>query len=335
MGLVLQLPFLNKKNMKPIDYVVPMVFTDDKQWQEAWSKFSGEPASSIRVFPRWRSWGTEELLVKCITAFMPWVRYIHILLFDDSQVQPWMEDNPKVKVVFHRDFIPEEYRPCFVSRTIEMFIKDIPNLSEQFIYGNDDMYPIAPLKPTDFFRKGKPCQHMDESVYIRSPYVVNIFMEACVKGLNMVARDFGKEFDETYLYEGHSINAILKSTCKTIWSNHEEEILGSIYPERTKDGLNQYIYPYYQHLSGNYVDYTPHREIVSLSNTPDEVRDAFKSAQVVCVNDNDDWVCKWWECAAVVREELTNKLTEEEYERRRTETGTAKRRGSTVVSVVD
>jgi hypothetical protein len=33
-----------------------------------------------------------------------------------------------------------------------MFLHRIPGLSERFIYGNDDMFPLSQLEPEDFFR---------------------------------------------------------------------------------------------------------------------------------------------------------------------------------------
>lgn len=300
--------------MKPIDYVVPMVFPDDAEWQEQWVQATGDVISSISLSPRWRSWETEELLIRCVLRFMPWVRYIHIILSGESQVQPWMKElDQRIQIVYHKDFIPEEYLPCFSSNTIEMFLKDIPKLSEQFIYGNDDIYPISPLSQSDFFRKGLPCQHHEEKPYIKNPYIRNTFLERCSKGLNMVASDFGKHFDGSYLFGGHSLSPILKSVCAKVWSKHKEEILQSIQTLRAGDTLNQYIYSYYQHLSGRYVDHTPTRNYVSLSNKIEDICIALSetSTQVICVNDNDDWVSNWKECREVVRKALESKLKEE------------------------
>ena len=36
-----------------------------------------------------------------------------------------------------------------------MFLWNIPNLSEYFIYANDDMLPTKGMKPSDFFENGK------------------------------------------------------------------------------------------------------------------------------------------------------------------------------------
>ena len=45
--------------------------------------------------------------------------------------------------------MPQQCLPTFNSTTIEMFLPKIPDLAEHFIYGNDDMYPMAPSQPSD------------------------------------------------------------------------------------------------------------------------------------------------------------------------------------------
>ena len=50
------------------------------------------------------------------------------------------------KVIF-RDFT--EFLPTFNSTTIETMPHYIPNLSEHFIYFNDDMFLIKPTKISD------------------------------------------------------------------------------------------------------------------------------------------------------------------------------------------
>ena len=57
------------------------------------------------------------------------------------------------KVIF-RDFT--EFLPTFNSTTIETMLHYIPNLSEHFIYFNDDMFLIKPTKISDWFKEGRP-----------------------------------------------------------------------------------------------------------------------------------------------------------------------------------
>lgn len=302
-----------------------MVFSSDQQWREECSRTLGHPIDTLDDSPRWRSWGTEELLVRGILINMPWIRKIHIILAGKSQIQPWMTElSDKIHIVLHEEFIPKQFLPCFVSRTIEMFLGDIPGLAERFIYGNDDMYPVGTLRPEDFFVGNKPCQHHDELYYEDVRYINDVFKRSCFNELNVVATDFGKEFTTTYLRGGHSLSPILRKTCKAVWEAHEQEIKDNISAVRTDNSMNQYIYPFYQHLSGKYVDHVPSCKYVSMWDGIKVILDtiADRKVQVVCVNDDEVANTVWQTCAMKVRNALEQRLTieQEENERRGTET---------------
>lgn len=293
-----------------IDYVVPMVFPEDSRWQRDLDRRRMYHESGT-LSERYRSWGTEELLVDCIRRNMPWVRNIIILLARDSQRQEWMNDyetltdQPKLRVVYHREFIPSELLPTFNSATIEMFLHRIPKLSECFLYGNDDMFPLGALQETDFFRDGLPCQHHEVQDY---PKEVNMFHMSCMAGLNFVGEEFGVQYSTTWLRGGHSIAPIMKSTCEHLWKRGAKRIMLSCTPTRRAFNFYQYIYSYWQHLSGQYVDHVPERAYVSTKNTTVEVRDVIRTCNgILCVNDN--------ECvedidayATVVKEEIRKRL---------------------------
>lgn len=275
-----------------IDYVVPMVFHDDVVWRENFRKVgSVYDESNLMNFVRYRSWGTERLLIQLVKKNMPWLRNIIILLAQESQKQEWM-DEEGVRVVYHREFIPEKYLPTFNSRGMEMFLKDIPGISDCFLYGNDDMFPLKPLEPTDFFRPAEkggallPCIHMTEKPFPSSP---NNFQMACREGLNFVAKEFGKRYRVTWLKNGHSIAPILKSTCEHLWERGRQEIEASITAFRLPQNFNQYIYSWWQYFAGEYVDSVPTRKYVNVRKSVEEVVAALydDEMKIVCVNDHE------------------------------------------------
>ena len=314
---------------RTIDLVVPMVFPQDPEWQRDYERYHGSGQTMNNV--RFRSWGTEELLVRCCMKYMPWIRQIHILLARESQVQPWMkdiqsllkssldgkgEDGMKIRIVFHRDFIPAEHLPCFASPCIEMFLHRIPGLSDCFIYANDDMFPLSPLEPSDFFRPEGPggtplpCQIIKDRTYPTSP---NTFQKKCMWQKNMIGKPFGKHFTKTYPDTGHIFSAILKSSCEEVWRRHGEEISRYLSPlGRTDHSANNWIYLLYQQFAGLYVAYRPTRHYTD-QNTPTAnlgaiIRDP--QAGIVCLNDNEH-IGDWQQRAAIVKREIENKLNKE------------------------
>ena len=276
---------------------------------------------------RYRSWGTEELLVKCCMKYLPWLRRIHILLAQESQKQDWMERyndtseyrnniGPTLHVIFHRDFIPKEYLPCFASPCMEMFLHKIPELSEYFIYANDDMFPLSPLEPEDFFRpmqndgqstKLLPCQHITHRVYPSKP---GVFQRKCMWQQNMIGAPFGLHFTDTYPDTGHIFSAILKSSCEEVWKRHGDEITAHLSPlTRTDRSANNWIYQLYQQYSGTYIDHCPPRHYTDQDTPTSKIASIIRDPQagIVCINDNEH-IGDWRERASIVRREIANKL---------------------------
>ena len=314
-----------------IDLVIPMVFPQDPVWQAEYQKYRGGKDAAQHV--RFRSWGTEELLVRCCMKYMPWLRCIHILLAGESQVQGWMKEmkneelrmkddldkprgaRPALRLVYHRELIPHEYLPCFSSPCFEMFLHRIPGLSECFIYGNDDMFPLSPLEPEDFFRAGEltgtvtpyPCVRFSEKAYPNNP---NVFRQKCMAQLNMIGKPFGKHYESTYLKPSHSLAPIMKSVCQEVWRRHGDEITMHLSPlTRTDHSYNHYIYMLQAYFDGRTVEHTPRERYVGPKTPTAQIAQiiADPNAGIVCLNDNDK-IKDWEKRAAVVREAIRQKL---------------------------
>ena len=302
--------------MNEIDLVIPMVFPDDKEWQRAYARYYGGNATRN---VRFRSWGTEELMVRCCLKNMPWVRRIYLLLASESQVREWMvamtlQHTGRIRTVFHREFIPEEYLPCFTSPTIEMFLHRIPGLAEYFIYANDDMFPLSLLEATDFFRERPtpnppyregavsllPCQHFDEKSWSALP---SLFEKKCQNQQRMIAEGFGLKLGKTWLRCTHSFAPMLKSVCEAVWARHGEEIKNHLSPlKRTEHSYNHYIYSLYQHFAGMDVDYAPKEQYVGKETPSARLAEILRDpeAGIVCINDHEK-ISDWEERAAIVR----------------------------------
>ena len=87
---------------------------------------------------------------KCV----PWVRKVFLVVADETHIPKWLNtNNPKLRIVCHREFIPNELLPTFNSSLIEFFFYRIEDLSDIFITSNDDMYFLQPI-PKNFFVDG-------------------------------------------------------------------------------------------------------------------------------------------------------------------------------------
>lgn len=141
----------------PIDIVLPWVNDSDPAWNEEKRKYMDEKTGAIEASNlRFQSWDNLHLWFRAIEECMPWAN--KVFLVTCGQIPNFLvEDHPKVEIVDHRNFIPEEYLPTFNSNTIEMNMYRIKELSENFILFSDDVFPLQPIAEEYYFKDNKVC----------------------------------------------------------------------------------------------------------------------------------------------------------------------------------
>ncbi|MCI7462773.1 MAG: stealth family protein, partial [Bacteroides sp.] len=135
-----------------IDFVVTWVDMDDPIWKKDFAKAKGIIDNSQNQFSeaRFRDYGFLKYWFRGVEKFSPWVRKIHFVTC--GQKPDWLDvTNPKLHLVSHKDYIPEKYLPTFNSTVLEFYLDRIPELSEHFVYFNDDFYLTRPTGPERFF----------------------------------------------------------------------------------------------------------------------------------------------------------------------------------------
>ena len=269
----------------PIDVVIPYVDSRDMNWQVQYKKHSereGRPV--ILNSQRFRSWDNLHYIFRGIAKFCPWVRKVHLIVCAPSQVPSWI-DRTEVNVVYHRDIIPKDFRPTFNSCTIEMFIRNIPDLSEHFIYTNDDIFFIRPCSPGDFFTKGYPRLYYRKVAYSDTQ---NLFRHQCKASLDLVASDFKVRCVDFIWKNSHSVSPMLKSTMDKVWEKHEAELISRFSKFRKPYNVNQYVYSYYQYLSQMFYEGTfPNKYTCFKDYSLEEICDIIRNqgTSLLCIND--------------------------------------------------
>lgn len=143
---------MSEFNKNPIDIVIPWVNPNDELWKTEFNYWK-EKETGNKDSCRFSDWGFIKYALRSIDENCPWCRYVFLILSSPSQIPDWLNvNNPKLKIVYHKDYIPEEYLPTYNSNVIEMFLCNIKELSDNYISCNDDMF-FSKNMPEDFFFK--------------------------------------------------------------------------------------------------------------------------------------------------------------------------------------
>lgn len=143
------------KSVRPIDLVYCFVDGSDPihlaAREKYWTIERNRQADLVTKVGYFEQVGEIRYSVRSALQSMPWIR--RVLVVTDGQSVPVDEDllkKGRVKLVDHKDFIPAEFRPVFSPPIIESFLHRIPELSEVWLYHNDDFFVGAPLEIEDF-----------------------------------------------------------------------------------------------------------------------------------------------------------------------------------------
>lgn len=273
-----------------IDYVFPWVNDTDKVWRNTYKQYCKSRSAEWRINElekeRYRDWGLLKFLLRSIAANLPWIRKLVLIVSNIEQVPQWVNQET-VTVVLHKDFIPERFLPTFNSTAIEMFLPNIKELGDHFIYSNDDMYIMNPCEPSDFFTEdGVPkfqMREIDAKTVKDQQYRI-----VCSNQWWKMRRRMGlKANKESYSRPYHSVSPMVKEKCiDALDVFGMAGVFDSISNFRQEKNMNQYIYLNYCALIGYQAQSEISFEYCS-ADKPKHLVDSFAGtkAQILCAND--------------------------------------------------
>lgn len=309
---------------QPIDIVIPWVDDSDPEWLEERAKYLGEfHENKTKLSHYFRDWDTLRFVFRSIEKNIPWVRNVHFLTC--GHLPQWMNVNAeKLKIHKHSDFFAKGTAlPTFSARPIEMNLMNIPGLSEQFVYFNDDTVVMQAVSPDRFFKDNLPIDYLVldiprggwlyDKIRIKDPYAQTV--KNAIKLINRIyplskLRSESPElfFDPSYKISDRMRNRILSLIRKYKWIkvNHnpqpfllsnlrecenlfQKEIeLTRIHRFREYTDINQYIFRDIALMSGRFYPHYYNDDfciVLASINRYTQDRHYLNEKCFVCLND--------------------------------------------------
>ena len=298
-----------------IDFVITWVDGADPEWLKEKKDYLPDTDTDPR---RFRDWELLKYWFRGVEKFAPWVNKIHFITW--GHIPEFLNtDHPKLNIVKHEDYLKEEYLPTFNSNAIELSMYKIKDLSEHFVYFNDDMFIIKNLTEKDFFEQGLP-----KDVAILNPIIpknYDTISGIMLNNIGIVNNQFSfrKSFKENWtkwlnpkykqllplnllfqpwsnvvgLYQQHLPTSFLKSTMEEVW-NTEYDVLHETSKRKERDNkrdVNQWLFKEWMVMQGKFqprnIDFGKYIMIEDMESI-----EKFKKAKrkqttkIVCLNDH-------------------------------------------------
>ena len=291
--------------MRPMDAVITYVDGNDPVWRKSFAQAVGVPA----IEKRYRDWGTLVYLVRGIRRYMPFIRKVFLVVSGESQVPLWVSGSD-VRVVLHSEIIPQRFLPVFNSTAIEMFLHRIPELDEQFVYFNDDMFPVRHTREEEFYVEGKSV------IGFRKHLLHFGLYKQQTRNADLLARKaLGMAPGPLFVRPQHTCSPMQKSACEEVYARIGDELEASISPLREKYNVNQYVFLDYLYYGGRTVkDAAISNLHLSLAvKSADQVCDAILNPRTsfVCINDVKLSEPQYLEMKTRILEAFEKKFTDE------------------------
>lgn len=218
---------------------------------------------------------------------MPWINRVYLLLQDEDQIPEWLNLNdPRIKIVYHSEYIPSNLLPTFNSNVIELFIPMIKQLSNRYILCNDDTYFWNPLVENDFYRNGKPVSSIITNGTKLYPETDN-YKKTLNNNVRFIDKYIGvQKFRIQHL---HIAEPRLKNEELKILNDNYDTIVKSLSHSKFRDNYNltQYIYSDILKHQGKYInDMSVKRYSLNTNITKNLRINNLNNYKLLCINDN-------------------------------------------------
>lgn len=164
--------------------------------------------------------------IKSVIKYIPFIRKIFVVT-DNQQlnIDISLYKIKPIIIIDHKEIIDNKYLPTFYSDVIESYIHNIPDLSEIFLYNNDDCFHFSNILLDDILLyeneiiKLKVINDMKDSI-IYNKFGLK-FMNEYVKRI-VHTRNIMKDLfnDDIYYVKNHVTKILRKSTLKYVENNY-------------------------------------------------------------------------------------------------------------------
>lgn len=214
-----------------------------QEWKEKMGLSEKKLSTEITTASRYISNDELKYSLRSVEKYAPWVNKIYIVT--DNQVPKWLNlKHPKIKIIDHKEIMSEDIRPVFNSVPIEYAIPNIPDLSEHFIYANDDMMFANPVKKEDFFKDGKPIYIFRHNIPKKFSKQNNYWV-TIDNAYRLAKAKFGA-YRALRRHPHHSMDPYLKSTMIEVNKKFQKELYTTMRSRfRSNDDIQRIFYSYY------------------------------------------------------------------------------------------
>ncbi len=293
-----------------VDVVYTWVNASDPDWQKMHAEYADPLPDVVEVDTEEPDVGAGDAIsdrfisrdelkysLRSLLKYAPWVQTVYIVT--NCKPPQWFdESNERVKWVYHEEIIEAENLPTFSSHAIEASIHRVPDLSEHFLYFNDDLFLLKPVKKSDFFlpnglakTRPEPYGMVHGELDVNDPDYVN----AARNVQALLQSKFGKTATRLHTHSPQSMRLSVVQQSEATFPEAYQQTRSNRFRSITDISPSSFMYPNFAYVTGNAVMDFPETALVTVGKQFRKMLAAYVEAMEIadydelpltlCIND--------------------------------------------------
>lgn len=285
-----------------MDVVVTYVDFTNTKWRQAYETTIIEKYDSTvhttdsATRTRFVNHGEIRFLLRSIEKHVPWIRNVYIVVDDYLEKPEWLTG---VTLVRHRELFQEYATSClptFNSQAIETVLHRIPDISEPFLYFNDDMFVGKTIKYEHMLKDSKVSVLLSKSKSkVGEPSLNEIGFRCAWKNVNrLLNARFGKSIRYKLEHVPYVISPALMNELWAEFPNEMEKTIHSRFRAIHDINVSPALHPYYAlHTNKGFIQTeltakTIYLDLTNKKDTSKKLKELTESApHFFCLEDED------------------------------------------------
>ncbi|MGW6412911.1 stealth family protein [Streptomyces vinaceus] len=244
---------------------------------------------------RFRNRDELKFSLRSLEQHAPWLRYVYLVTC--GQRPAWLNtEHPRLRLVDHQEIFTDPHAlPTFNSHAIESQLHRIPDLSNQFLYFNDDVFLGRYLSPRTFFSANGLTKFFPSAAKVcmsRTATGLDPVSAAGVNNRELIERAFDRVLTQKMRHTPHSLRKDVLAEIEERFPEAHKRTATATFRSSLDISVASSLHHYYAYLTGRALPGEIRNSYIDMADAIMESRLlkllGRRNADVFCINDTTD-----------------------------------------------
>lgn len=233
---------------------------------------------------RFYDWGFLPFVLRSIEKNVPFVENVYLCVGSADEVPNYINTS-SVRVKTNADYIPPSYNIVCNSNSVELNLFRIPELSEEFMVINDDMFMASKVLYSDLFENGLPKTNLMYRILQPNSYRMTL-KNSENWAMEMAGVSPRGKVLNRFLKSDHAPHCVTKKLLQMVWDHNYCKLDKLITPTRSPSNITIDTVSFYLYHKGLLKPRGVRTTLLNVNTSLETIRSRFDGSYgTVVIND--------------------------------------------------